>query len=77
MVDTADGHGYWIVGQDGSLSHGDAGFLGSLAGVELEAPIVGTGVSSKEPGRCPAEVFHTGGTCAKRKPDPLPGGQNE
>ena len=51
IVDTADGHGYWIVGQDGALySYGDAGFLGSLEGVDLAAPDRGC--------RCPV-----GGAC--------------
>jgi hypothetical protein len=47
MVATTDGGGYWIVGQNGALyAFGDAGFLGSLAGVGLSAPITGAAQSS-------------------------------
>ncbi len=42
MVVTADGRGYWMVAQDGGVfAFGDAGFVGSLGGQSIPAPVVG------------------------------------
>ena len=46
VVTTPDGGGYWVSGSDGSLySYGDAAFLGSLVGLHLAGPIMGTAAS--------------------------------
>ncbi len=42
MVVTPDGKGYWMVASDGGVfTFGDAGFVGSLGGQAIPAPIVG------------------------------------
>ena len=42
MASTADGKGYWLVGNDGGVfSYGDAHFYGSMGGKHINAPIVG------------------------------------
>ena len=44
---TFDGLGYWEVASDGGIfNFGDAGFLGSMGGRPLNAPIVGIGSGS-------------------------------
>ncbi len=41
IVVTSDGGGYWVVASDGGVfSFGDAGFVGSLGGQSIPAPIV-------------------------------------
>jgi hypothetical protein len=40
MAATADGNGYWVATSNGGVySYGDAGFYGSMAGQDLNAPI--------------------------------------
>jgi hypothetical protein len=42
MSTTADGGGYWLASADGAVTGlGDAVYFGSLAGVVLNAPMVG------------------------------------
>ena len=39
---TPDGGGYWLIARDGGVfNYGDAGFLGSMGGQPLAAPVVG------------------------------------
>jgi hypothetical protein len=39
---THSGQGYWEVGADGGVfTYGDAPFLGSMAGIRLNGPVVG------------------------------------
>ncbi len=42
MASTSDGHGYWLVGNDGGVfTYGDGHFYGSMGGKPLNAPVVG------------------------------------
>ena len=42
MSATYDGAGYWLQGADGGIfTFGDAPFLGSMGGQQLNAPMVG------------------------------------
>jgi hypothetical protein len=42
MAPTADGKGYWLLGQDGGVfSYGTAAFYGSTGGMHLNRPVVG------------------------------------
>src|SRR3954451_24175315 len=41
MATTADGQGYWIVGQDGAVYSFNAPYYGGLAGWPLAYPVVG------------------------------------
>jgi len=42
IVGSADGKGYWLVGEDGGVfSYGDARFYGSMGGKHLNAPVAG------------------------------------
>ena len=56
MDRTADGRGYWMVGQDGGIfNFGDAGFFGSAGGVRLNRPVVGmAAIQSLSAGSVPA-----------------------
>jgi len=39
---TGDGRGYWLAAADGGVfTYGDAGFLGSAAGIQANEPVVG------------------------------------
>ena len=60
---TSDSRGYWMNGSDGSVAaFGDAGFLGSAAGLTLAAPVVGLAVTPDNKGYW--EVASDGGIFA-------------
>jgi hypothetical protein len=50
MAPTRDGQGYWLAGADaGVFTFGDATFSGSVAGVPLNAPVVGIAAGPTPP----------------------------
>ncbi len=60
IVGTADGKGYWIVGEDGGVfSYGDAQFYGSMGGKHLNAPVAG--IARTDDGRGYWLVAYDGG----------------
>ncbi len=60
---TSDSLGYWMNGSDGSVAaFGDAGFLGSAAGLTLAAPVVGLAITPDNKGYW--EVASDGGIFA-------------